>query len=315
MKDPEISVLLCTHNRRAQVLRTCEALARQAYPAEAFEVVVIDNASTDDTAAQVQAYATRAPMAIRYLYEPQIGKVFALNAGLAAAKGRVLAFLDDDCEPRPEWLAQLVQGFEQDGVGVVGGPAYSHFPEEVEQDPERRFLAHKFLGDFTLGETRRELHGWESPLGCNMAVLAEAAQKAGGFSATLGPKGNVKGAYEESDFAWRVRRAGYRLWWEPQAAVDHYPDAARLTRAGIRGLAFITGEHSYLAKHPQPECPFMRLLRTLGLAFELLFKGLRWVTAPTSRTRFVAEFRLRCAVGKLAGIWRRRPGDARPPAV
>ncbi len=303
MNDPEISVLLCTHNRRAQVLRACEALARQTYPADCFEVVVVDNASTDGTGEAVREYAATAPVAIRYLYEGQTGKVFALNAGMAKATGRVLAFLDDDCEPRAEWLRELVKGFDEPGVGVVGGPAYSHFPEEVEQDSERGFLARKFLGDFTLGETRRELRGWESPLGCNMAVLAEAARKAGGFSATLGPKGKVKGAYEESDFVWRVRRAGYRLWWEPEAAVDHFPDAGRLTRENIRGLAFLTGQHSYLAKHPEGERLVMRVWRTLGGGFELLFKGLRWVLAPSWRARFTAEFRVRCTVGKLAGVW------------
>ena len=304
MKPPEVTVIICTHNRRAQVLRACEALARQTYPADRFEVLIVDNASGDDTAEQVQAWAQRAPRAVRYLYEAQTGKAFALNTGVAAARGRMLAFFDDDCEPRPEWLGQLVNGFAESGVGVVGGPAYSHFPEEVEQDPERRFLARKFLGDFTLGETRRELQGWESPLGCNMGVLAEAARKAGGFTVAFGPRGKVKGAYEESDFAWRIRRAGYRLWYEPQAAVDHYPEAARLTHAGIRGLAFLTGEHSYLAKHSDPEILPMKLLRTLGIGLEVLLKGLRWLLSPTSRARFVAEFRLRCAAGKLAGMWR-----------
>jgi len=302
-----VSVLLPTHNRRAQVLRACQALARQDYPHDSFEVLVVDNASTDDTAAHVQACAPHAPIAIRYLYEAQTGKVHALNTGMAAAAGQVLAFLDDDCEPRPEWLRHLLGGFHEPGVGVVAGPAYSHFPQEVEDDPERRFLARKFLGDFTLGETRRELRGWESPLGCNMAVLAEAARRVGGFSRAFGPKGNVKGAYEESDFAWRIARAGYRLWYEPQAAVDHYPDAARLTRAGLRGLAVLTGHDAYLAKHPEPAGPVTRALRALGVGLEILLKALRWILSPTSRARFVAEFRLRCAVGKLAAAWKGPP--------
>lgn len=314
---PDVSVLLCTHNRRDRVLRACAALAGQRFargqaqandtpePVPRYEVIVVDNASTDGTAEAVQEFARGAPVPFRYLYEPQLGKVHALNAGLVAAPGRIVAFTDDDCEPRPGWLAALVEPFADPRVGIVAGPVFGHFPEEVEQDPERRFLAHKFLGDFTLGEKRRELRGRESPLGCNMAALTEVARAVGGFSPRFGPAGDSPGVYDDSDFAWRIAAAGYTMVYAPTAIVDHYPDTVRLTRERLRSRAFAAGRCAYLAKQRGPVGIPRRCVRTALYSLEVALKALRWALTFSRRRRFVAEYRLRCAAGKVVGVWER----------
>ena len=201
---PDVTAIVCTYNRRARVLRTCEALAQQDYPGRRYEVIVVDNASTDDTREAIPRFAAQAPVPFHYLYEGQAGKTHALNAAIAVARGRFLAFVDDDCAPRPDWLRTLLAPFADDpSLGAVCGPVYSRFPEEVERSAEQRFLAHRFLGDFTLGEARRELQGRESPLGCNLATPTDLTRQIGGYSVRFGPAPGRLGLYEDTEFIQR----------------------------------------------------------------------------------------------------------------
>ena len=304
LADPDVSVIICTHNRRARLLRACAALSHQAYPPGRFELIVVDNASEDDTAEAIDQFRRASPFACRRIAEPALGKSRALNAGAAAARGALLAFTDDDCEPQPAWLAALTEPFGDPTTGVVGGPVLSHFPPEVEADPEKRFIARKFFGNFSLGEELRELRGRESPLGANMMVHAEAFRRAGGFATFLGPVAGRGGTHEETDLAWRVREAGYRLRYQPQAVVDHHPDISRLSRPAMRRHALATGRCAFLARHREPSRLGGRCFRTALVALELVPRGLRWLlSAPFNHARFVAEFRLLCAVGKLTGVW------------
>ena len=310
MNGIDVSVIVCGYNRREQLLRTCAALTRQDWPRERYEVIVVDNASTDGSPAAVQEFARSAPVEVRCIAEPRPGKVHALNTGLAAARGRIVAFTDDDCEPRPDWLATLVACLDDPCVGLVGGPVPSHFPAHVETDPEKRFIARKFLADFSLGDEKRDLRGRESPLGCNMAVRVEALRRAGGFSPLLGPSPATWGDHEDSDLAWRIRDSGYRLVYEPAAIVDHYPDSERLSPAVIRSRAAAIGRCGYLSRQRGPVPCWRKCVRTAGFSLELVLRLLRWVVcAPISRKRFVAEYRLRGCVGKLAAVWARRKED------
>jgi glucosyl-dolichyl phosphate glucuronosyltransferase len=307
---PDVTAIVCTYNRRARVLRTCEALAQQDYPGRRYEVIVVDNASTDDTREAIPQFAAQAPVPFRYLYEGQAGKTHALNAAIAVARGRFLAFADDDCAPRPDWLRTLLAPFADDPtLGAVCGPVYSRFPEEVEHDAEQRFLAHKFLGDFTLGETRRELLGRESPLGCNLATPTDLTREIGGYSVRFGPAPGRLGLYEDTEFIQRLTRTGRRVLYEPAAIVDHYPDPARLTRARFRGIAYASGYYGYLSRHHARVPLGRKLLRTGTFTLELLLKGLRvLLLLPLSQRRFVAEFRLRSTAGKLAAVWAKEEG-------
>jgi GT2 family glycosyltransferase len=310
---PDISVIVCAYNRREGLLRACRALLRQDLPSDRFEIIVVDNNPTDSAVAVIEALAHESPgpfhgRPVRCLAERRPGKAFAMNTGIAAAHAGVIAFTDDDCEPRPDWLRAMLADFDDPSVGVVGGPVPSHFATEAQADPEWRFLARKFLGDYSLGDRKRELRAPESPLGCNMAARATALREVGGVSPLLGPAGERWGDHEDSDLAWRIAAAGYRVVYDPAAIVDHYPDAERLSRTVIRSRAAVIGRCGYIARQRLPVSGWRKCVRTLAFSAELAPRGLRWLLcAPSSRARFVAEFRLRCALGKLAAVWAPMP--------
>src|SRR5262249_41198831 len=106
------SVLICTQNRCQLLPKTLHAVARLRAPAGLdWEVVVVDNASTDETRARVEECQRGYPVPLRYALEPRPGHSMALNTGVRACRGEVVAFTDDDAYPAADWLAQIHAAF------------------------------------------------------------------------------------------------------------------------------------------------------------------------------------------------------------
>src|SRR5262245_10412392 len=118
----QVSVIVATRNRQALLAETLHALVRQDFPYERFELVVADNGSTDATRSVVERTAnlTTRP-GLRYVYVASPGKSYALNEALAIARGRIIAFTDDDVRPEPDWLDALVGAMARPHVAFVAG--------------------------------------------------------------------------------------------------------------------------------------------------------------------------------------------------
>jgi GT2 family glycosyltransferase len=242
-----LSVVICSLNGAEGVARCLDALARQTL---AVEVIVVDDGSTDGTAAVAQARGARV---IRHAVNR--GLSAARNSGLRAATAPVVGFLDDDCEPEPDWAQRLVDSYE-DGVVGVGGAVESYGPPSwlagylhrrnplaplelgLEQGNGITFrfgLYLKGLWDVSQPSGRRAVF---SLVGANMSYRRTALLEVGGFDERF-----HFGA-EELDLCVRLRRAEpeARLIVEPAARVRHSFDPAlrdtlRRSRAYGRGSA------------------------------------------------------------------------------
>src|SRR6185503_13879751 len=118
----DISVVVCTYNQASSLRLTLDALAAQVTPPDlAWEVVVVDNNSSDATARVVDAFAATARIRVRYLFVGRQGLSHARNTGLAHANGAVVAFTDDDVGPAPEWLASISIAMRESGADIMGG--------------------------------------------------------------------------------------------------------------------------------------------------------------------------------------------------
>jgi len=246
--NPQVSVIVPTYNRRHLVGPTLAgALAQEDVD---LEVVVVDDGSSDDTAAVAQA---RGAVTIRHPVNR--GLSAARNTGLHAASAPVVGFLDDDCEPEPDWAQQLL-GVYADGVLGVGGAVESYGPPSwlarylhrrnplapLELGLEQgNGIAYRFglylkgLWDVSEPSGRREVF---SLVGANMSYRRAALLEVGGFDERF-----TFGA-EELDLCLRLRRAfpDERLMVEPDARIRHYFDPAlrdtlRRSRAYGRGSA------------------------------------------------------------------------------
>ncbi|MFJ4814931.1 glycosyltransferase [Streptomyces sp. NPDC088801] len=310
LAPPSMSVIIATHNR-PRMLREClNSLLRVDYPH--FEVIVVDNAPADDSAERLvrDAYGGR----VRYVREPAAGLAHAHNRGLAAARGEIAAFTDDDTLVDPGWLGAIADGFGQDpGVGCVTGLIV---PAELETAAQAALERH---GGFAKGYTPRTWslrHPPKDPLfpftagrfgsGTNMAFRMSALRALGGFDPATGTGTPARGGDDLLAF-FRVLTAGHTLAYQPDAIVWH---RHRRTRDALDAQAFGYGAGlgAYLTGALVNEPRMIpALLRRLprGVRYALA-QAHSTAEADTTRSRRLARLELRGLLYGPVGYLRSR---------
>ena len=253
---PRLSVILCTYNRCNLVLSALASLRRQTLPYGQFEVIVIDNGSTDGTINTVREYvhagalADKAPQdvwQVQCLSEPRNGLAYARHTGLLVAAGEIAVFLDDDTIADPKLLEHLLHAYEETGADAIGGSI------ELRWEASRpHWLTDDLLdllGYYAPAPTRLQLHEGDSFSSSNFSVKIEALRSIGSFSPFLSKRMYLPTSMEVQDLCSRLHRAGYSLWYEPGAAVAHRVPAARLQRAYFVGRAYWQGRSEVLTRY------------------------------------------------------------------
>lgn len=223
------SVVVCTHNRADLCAGCLEHLVRQDLSPREYEILVIDNRSIDDTRAVVRRYGRNARgVPVRYCYEPELGLSASRNAGMEAARGEIIAFIDDDARAAPGWLRCLRETYARYGADVVGGRVELSFPhgrpEWLTGDLEG------WLSGLDLGDRPRPVCYPAFLVGANISFRTEWLGMMGGFDTGLGRKGRALSSGEECELHWRMERAGARVYYSPGAMVTHLVAPERLKR-------------------------------------------------------------------------------------
>lgn len=220
-----ISIIVCTYNRSENVRQTLESFFEQPGLAAAdYELIVVDNNSSDDTAATVEQFVNRHN--VRYIFERRQGLSNARNRGVEESHGQIVAFLDDDVIVDQNWLKNLGACFEQTEADIVGGKSYLIFQAEPPDWLENEFRIN--LSKVDLGTDRQILKNTSRLFGLNLAIRKETLQKAGGFDESLGRTGNLLIGGEESAIMAKIVADGGRLVYEPTAIVGHVIEPERL---------------------------------------------------------------------------------------
>lgn len=299
---PRVTIAVCTRNRAAILPRSVEAAAVEARTTGG-EVLVVDNASTDDTAAVARRLAGEH---VRVAFEAEVGLSAARNRALAEARAEIVAFLDDDATPRPGWLAALLAPFAAPGVAAVGGRIALAFatPPPAWLVPE----LHGALSAYDLGSAPRRVRYGEAtyPFGGNVAVRAADVRAVGGYSVRFGLRGTAQLQHEDIDLCYRLDAAGREVRYAPDATIDHWIAADRLVPAW------------FLERHRRGgESAALFILRHRGVARALW--RIRWLYGPAllrapyaprepvDGARLAHECRRQEALGYLAGLVRALP--------
>lgn len=205
---PQVSVVVPAYNAAATISLCLTALVGQEYPAQHLEIIVVDDGSTDQTAAVIR------PFAVRYLHQPNQGPAAARNAGAALAKGELLLFTDADCVPAANWVAEMVAAFRPPEVMAVKG-AYRTKQRQlvarfVQIEFEERFALLTKAGTTDMVDTY------------SAGYRAEVFTELGGFD-TLFPVANN----EDTELSYRLAARGLRMVFNPLAIVYHlnHPDS------------------------------------------------------------------------------------------
>ena len=218
-----VSVVVPTHNREALLADCLASLRRQDYPPEAFEIVVVDDGSTDATPAVVRRLQEGGPPAIRYLRQEARGPNAARNAGIGLAGGDPICLIDDDVEVPPGWLGALVQGLlRHPEAGAAGG----RIRLRLEGRAPRRCGREPWVGEAEFDPAPGEQVVREV-ISANMAIRRWAVSTVGGFDESLPLYG------DEIEWQRRLGAAGHPILYVPTAALWHRRAADDLRKARL----------------------------------------------------------------------------------
>jgi glucosyl-dolichyl phosphate glucuronosyltransferase len=308
-----VTVILCTYNRCQILANALQSIAASEMPSStAWEVLVVDNNSTDQTREVVDGFARRHPARFRYLFEPKPGKSHALNAGIRDAHGDILAFIDDDVTVDRNWLHNL--------TGVLVGNTWAGAGGRIL--PEKTFSPPPWLpldgpdnmggvlALFDLGDEPIELS--QSPFGTNMAFHKKMFEKHGGFRLDLGPRPGSELRNEDTEFGRRMLSAGERLRYEPSATVYHRVPQERLTTGYFLKFCFDHGRAFIREFGRRPDLWGIRRHYLTLLKVGMLFaaRSLRWFwTCWNRKLRFYRKAMVWMTAGEIAEVWSQSHGE------
>ena len=230
---PYLSIVMPTYNRGPLLAGAVRSvLAQNPAITPAFELIVVDNNSTDDTREIIERFA-REDGRVRYVFEPQQGSSYSRNAGIREARAPLVAFIDDDVKAEPEWAAATVRAFEQyPEADVVGGRVLPLWPVDPPAWLTREHWSPLALVDY--GDVPVAIDA-ERPLclvSANLSFRRQVFDVVGGFAPDLGlVKAGTLGSVEDHEFLLRVLRAGRTVFYDPRVIVHADIQPNRLERA------------------------------------------------------------------------------------
>ncbi len=238
---PKVSIIITTRNRAPHLRETLLSFQPlQASKELAAELLVVDNGSTDETAAVVRG--TRLPqMGVRYLSEPEPGQSNARNSGMANTSGEIILFTDDDVRVPPDWIGKMcgpIAGGEADAVagGIKLAP---HLLRSWMKGVHRGWLA---VSDEDYLPTEVAMTG------ANMAFSRKVLAKVPAFDPELGP--GALGFCDDTLFSYQLNQAGFVIARRYDVVVEHWLDEARLQHSSWVDMARKRGRtKAYLAHH------------------------------------------------------------------
>lgn len=236
-----LTLLIPTYNRSEELLRALRSVAEQRLDPALWECVVVDNASTDNTAEVVEQFAREHPaLHIRRVYEPRPGVSHARNRGLQEATTELIASIDDDERINPDFLGSYLDLFENHPeINVAGGKIIAEYPSG-RPSWMSRWTERPIANPMDFGEELRPFPKGALPGGGNMAFRRSVALEYG-FDTELGRVGGKLIGGEENDFFLRLREAGEVLWYLPDAVMWHIIPPEKLTEAYFKRLSYHIG--------------------------------------------------------------------------
>lgn len=234
----QISVIICTYNRALYLTDALDSLYQQTLEKQYFEVIVVNNNSTDNTEERCKQYIETHPdMQVSYLNEKEQGASFARNSGAAIAISPLLCFMDDDAIASSNYLSHIIHFFEtHPEAGGLGGKI---IPRYIPSEPKwMSYYVSSMAGNFDYAPRVSAFKPGKYPLESNMIVPKYLFDKISGFNTALpGVKGELRIGGEGKDFFFRLQALGLQVYYDPNIIVHHVVEVAKLTPAYLYRVA------------------------------------------------------------------------------
>lgn len=265
-KQPILSIVICTYNREAFIAKTLLHLSQQAIAKDAYEVIIVNNKSTDQTENICLDFIRQHPeMQIHYCIEKNSGLSYARNRGIKEASGKLVTFIDDDAFVRQDFGCNIIRFFENHTkVQAIGGkvvPAYL--------DGSPTWMSPYLLplvSALDMGEQTKRFQGKKFPVGANMTFRKSVFDRYGLFDIRLGRIGSGLLGGEEKEMISRLKKHADPIFYVPDVVVEHIIPPRRLQMDYIQGLAEGVGKSEKRRLKSKP------LIAKLSRAIEELIK-------------------------------------------
>jgi len=227
----KISVVICTYNRASFIREAMDSLYAQTLPKNLFEVIVVNNNSTDNTEFVCENYIVQHANANFYYYEElQQGASFARNTGAAKASSPLLCFMDDDAIADKDYLERIVNFFDtHNDAGGLGGRI---IPKYIPVEPKwMSYYVSSLVGNFDYSDEVCVFKPGKYPLESNMIIRKEDFDKVNGFNIALpGVVGTLRIGGEGKDFFYKLQALGKTIYYDPNVRVQHIVEISKLTK-------------------------------------------------------------------------------------
>lgn len=233
-----ISLVICTRNRAASLARCLEHVRGITTDPSLWELIVVDNASTDETPELLEAVRKAAPFVMHVVHEPRAGLGQARNAGVARVSGEIIAFTDDDCYVTPNFLDRVLDVFKDDSIGFMGGRILLFDPTDdplTTNDSSAEKLAEPY-SFIPCGFIQ----------GANMALRRSVIEALGGFDPCFGT--GTPFWCDDVDLIARASIAGWRGGYFPEPVVYHHHGRKPGLQALEQGRYYDVSVGAYFAK-------------------------------------------------------------------
>lgn len=309
MTTPEISVIICTYNRSDKLPGVFDDLKKQVFTDQNFvwELVLVDNNSTDQTREVAESYRDKKELCIQYVFEPRQGKSFALNTGIKAAKGETLVFTDDDVLLNKHWLSSVYKAVTRYPYNCFGGKVLpvmeGSLPKWLSVD-DRKYRI--YGGPIVSHDRGNQIKEYDEtmwvPIGSNMVIRKKLFEKYGYFNTRLGFYSKETLIYgEDSEIMFRFKNGGEAILYFPEALVHHPAPADRMKKSYFRKWFWGSGRGTARwSDIPNNGVCYLNIPRYLFRQFGEEF--MRWITALLGRKdykKFYYEMRLLYKLGMM----------------
>jgi len=286
-----ISIIISTYNRCDLLEQTIDSILKIIDKSPAYELLIIDNNSTDSTSTVVNKFLPH-PV-VKYFMEPNQGLSHARNRGMKEAKGDVFVFLDDDIDIEPNYFTICRKLFYDDKVDIVGGKVLPYNANVPDWLPLKYYY---MASIFDMGDAKIQV---KKLMGANYAMTQQAAHKIGYYNPELGRKGNQLTGGEEVDYLNRAIALGYKVLYDPQLIVYH-KIANKLNEAYILSQTYNTGVADSIME--QQHNKIKAALKLLKCSFNYLRSFLHSEKTVVDQPYFLSRINRQYALGYLKSI-------------
>jgi glucosyl-dolichyl phosphate glucuronosyltransferase len=237
---PLLSVVVCTYNRAELLTDALRTLVAQALAPEAYEIIVVDNRSEDDTRSRVQSLVQEQSN-LRYAFEPEQGLSHARNRGWQLARGDYVGYVDDDCRVPEHWTGLAARIAQESSPAAFGGPYYPFFGSSRPTWFLDRYGSH------VQGSIARFLQQDEFLDGMNFFVRRTVLDRLGGFDPRLGMSGGEIGYGEETALQMRIRELNgdHSIFYHPELYLHHLVPERKMALLWIVRQRFADGRYAF----------------------------------------------------------------------